>query len=252
MRTMTLLAFGLAALIPSAASAFLLDVAVGAKGGLNGSAVAAVPEGDTYTIDGMDYFEPQGPDFYAMFGLGGAFGAVLEIRALDIVGIETGIYQSYDNGNGWEDKNLPSGVTAGRVTQEQRTTALHIPIMAKASVPGFVRPTFGLGVEIVKQTKSELTYRADVFDVTTFNNRYSITPSSYTMLAFSFALEIDLGPVRIPIELRGGYNTGFRKGLDERVEASGNPLAPNYEYDGRYQGHFALFTGLVYSHDLLF
>ncbi len=238
--------------MPVSASAFLLDIAAGAKGGMNGSLVSAPPEGDTFTIDGNEYFIPQGPEFYGMFGLGGGFGGFLELRALDIVGIETGLHFSYDNGTGWEDKNAVDGTNIGRVYQEQRTTSLRIPVMAKASVPGFVRPTFGLGIEIVNQKKSELKYTADVFDVSSYNTRYTITPSTYTTLAFSFALEIDLGPIRIPIELRGNYNTAFRKDLDERVEASGNPSFPNFEYDGKYQGHFALYTGILYSYDLIF
>ena len=64
------------------------------------------------------------------------------------------------------------------------------------------------------------------------------------------ALEIDLGPVRIPIELRGGYNTGFRKDLSERAEASGSGTYPDFRYDGKYEGHFAMYTGILYSYDL--
>jgi hypothetical protein len=238
-------------LVPAAAGALPFEIAVGAKGGMNGSAVRGVPEGDPYTIDGTEY--PglvQGPDLYPMFGLGGGFGGFLEFRFFDIVGLESGVHLSYDNGNGWEDKNGPGGQTIGRVDQEQRTTALHIPIMAKAAVPGFVRPTFGLGVEIIKQNKSELTYRSDVFDVSPFETYYTIEPSTYTTLAFSFALEVDLGEVRIPIELRGNYNVGFRKDLDERAVASGNPLRPSFQYDGEYEGHFALYTGIIYGFDI--
>jgi len=235
---------------PASAFAFTLDIAGGVKGGMNGSAVRGIPEGDPFEIDGIEYSIPQGPDFYAMFGLGGGFGGFLEIRALDMVGIETGLHVSYDNGQGWEDKNDTNGTKIGRVYQEQRTTAHHIPIMLKASVPGFVRPTFGLGLEIVNQKKTELKYRSDVFDVSLFNDKHRAVPSKYTVFAFSFALEIDLGPVRIPIELRGGYNTGFRKDLSERAEASGSGTYPDFRYDGKYEGHFAMYTGILYSYDL--
>lgn len=250
MRHFWLVALTALVLAPASAFGFELDIAGGVKGGMNGSAVRGVPEGDPFQISGVEYTIPQGPDFYAMFGIGGGVGGFLEIRALDIVGIETGLHVSYDNGDGWEDKNAPNGTKIGRVYQEQRTVSHRIPIMLKASVPGFVRPTFGFGLELVNQKKSEFTYRSDVFDVSLFNDKHQIEPSKYTVLAFSFAIEIDLGPVRVPIELRGGYNTAFRKDLDERVEATGSPSYPDFVYDGRYEGHFALYTGILYSYDL--
>lgn len=237
--------------LPATSFAFDLQLAGGIKGGMNGSAVNGVPEGDPYVIDGVEY--PglvQGPDIYPMFGIGAGVGGVFEIRFLDIVGLETGVIHSWDNGNGWEDKNDPNGRKIGRVAQEQRTRALHFPIMARASVPGLVRPTFGLGFEIVKQLSSTYTYRSGEFDVTTLNDHYTITESTYPLFAFSFGLEVDLGQIRIPIELRGGYNIGFKKDLIGRAEASGNPGFPDFEYDGRYEGHFALYTGVIYQYDL--
>jgi hypothetical protein len=237
--------------IPAQVAAFDLNLSAGVKGGLSGAAVRGVPEGDPYTLNGQEYSVAQGPDMYAMFGLGGGVGGFLEARVLDIVGLEFGVFQSWDNGDGWEDKNDSFGRLIGRVNQEQRTRAIHIPVMVKASVPGLVRPTFGLGVEFVNQGASTYTYRSDTFNVSSFNSRYSIVPSKYTLLAFSFALEIDLGEIRIPIELRGGYNTGFKKTLKDRAVASGtNPYLANFEYDGKYEGHFALFTGVVYQYDL--
>lgn len=255
MRTRTLLATILfSLLLPSSAFAFDLNVAAGVKGGMNGSVVNGVPEGDTFLLNGQPYAVPQGPDLYAEFGLGGQFGATLEVRALDLVGIETGIYQSYDNGNGWEDKNDQYGRKIGRINQEQRTTALHIPLLAKASVPGFVRPTFGLGIDIIKQNKSTLKYRSDVLlqNAAQINQQIDIHKSTYVCFAFSFALEVDLGPVRIPIELHGDYNTGFRKDLSKRTKITGTPSTVHFDYDGKYQGHFSLMTGIVYDYDFKF
>lgn len=239
--------------IPADASAFGLTLSGGVKGGLSGSAVRGVPEGDPFDLDGMEHPGlAQGPDIYPMFGLGGGVGGFIEVRALDIVGLEFGVFQSWDNGDGWEDKNDSNGRNIGRVNQEQRSRALHIPIMIKASVPTtMVRPTFGLGLELVNQQQSTLTYRADVFDTSSLNTRYTIVPSKYALLAFSFALEIDLGSIRIPIELRAGYNTGFKKDLRERAEASGQYNLPSFEYDGKYEGHFGLFTGIIYQYDLV-
>lgn len=240
----------LALFVPANTSAFDFQIAGGVKGGMNGSAVRGVPEGDPYEINGVTYQEYQGPDIYPMFGLGGGLGGFLELRIIDIVGLEFGVHHSWDNGTGWEDKNTGGGANIGRVYQEQRTRALHIPLMLKASVPGMVRPTFGLGVEFVSQKSTEYSYRSGEFNVSSLNTRYSAKTSNYPLLAFSFGLEVDLGQIRIPIELRGGYNTGFRKDLDERATASGNPGLPSFEYDGEYEGHFALYTGIMYQFDL--
>lgn len=239
------------AAFPLDAAAFGLTLSGGVKGGLSGSAVRGVPEGDVFEINGREYQMAQGPDFYPMFGIGGGVGGFLEVRALDIVGLEFGLFQSWDNGDGWEDKNDTFGRTIGRVDQEQRSRALHIPIMVKASVPGLVRPTFGLGIELVNQQKSTLTYRSSNLDVGAYNEHYLIEPSKYALFAFSFALEIDLGPVRVPIELRGGYNVGFKKDLQERTTVEGGLPFPYFTYDGAYEGHFGLFTGVIYQYDLV-
>jgi hypothetical protein len=132
--------------------------------------------------------------------------------------------------------------------------------MAKASIPGFVRPTFGLGLELVFQQKSEYRYSSDELlisqtadDGYTFGGTtYKIDTSSYATFAFSFALEFDVKGFRIPIELRGNLNTGFKKDLEPRLaSATGVPGAFTLTYDGRYQAHFALFTGVVYDFDFL-
>ena len=249
-RQLSLFALFVGLLVPSSLYAFDLQIAGGVKGGMNGTAVRGVPEGDPYEINGVTYQQYQGPDIYPMFGLGGGIGGFLELRGQDIVGLELGLHHSWDNGTGWEDKNDAGGGNIGRIYQEQRTRALHIPIILKASVPGFVRPTFGIGLEIVKQNDTEYSYRSGEFDVQSLNNRYTAITSTYTVLAFTFGLEIDLGEVRIPIELRGGYNVGFRKDLMERADASGSPNLPSFEYDGEYEGHLALYTGILYQFDL--
>lgn len=249
-RTTLIVACALACMLPATAFAVDLTLSAGVKGGISGSAVRGVPEGDPYELNGVDYFEPQGPDLYPLFGLGGGVGGFLEVRLINIVGLEFGVFQSWDNGNGWEDKNAPNGQTLGRLTQEQRTRALHVPILLKASIPGLVRPTFGLGAELVFQQKSTINYRADNIITAPYNERFSIIPSNYALLAFTFGVEIDVGPVRVPIELRGGYNVGFDKSLKSRATASGTPIATRFEYDGQFEGHFGIFTGIVYQYNI--
>ncbi len=251
------------AMFPSQnASAFTLNVAIGLKGGLNGSVVNGVSEGDTFTSDGIELTIPQGPDIYPMFGLGGSIGGFLELRALDIVGLELGLFQSWDNGNGFEDKNnAGTGQTVGRIDQEQRTSAIHFPVSVKASIPGkLLRPTFGIGAEFVFQNSSTLAYSSDAFTIANQDDgyafggvNYKIQPSNYVNFLVSFALEFDIDPIRIPIELRLQINPSFKSDLEPRVNASGtrnNNLT--IVYDGIYQAQFSFFTGIAYDFDIKF
>lgn len=228
---------------------FKLNLAFGVKGGMNGSVVNGVEENHpTFTQ----------ADIYPMFGLGGSVGGFVEVRALDIVGFELGLFQSWDNGDGFEDKNdAGTGQTIGRIDQKQRTSAIHFPIMVKASIPAkLVRPTFGLGAEFIFQNSSTLEYSSDEFSISAKDNGYEVSnrlykiePTSYVNLIFSFALEFDIDPVRIPIELRLQINPSFESALDSRVDTT---AAPTLTYDGVYQAQFSLFTGIAYDFDLTF
>lgn len=244
----------LAVLVPMQADAFLLQFGGGLKGGLNGSVANGVEEGTAIRFDdGNSYTLNQGPELYPMFGIGGVIGFHAEVRAIDIIGLETGLHVSFDNGDGWEDKNV-NGVKVGRVDQSQRTTSLRVPLILKASIPGFIRPTFGLGAEFVFQQSSELTYSSTALDTTSYEETYKIATSTYTLLMLTLGLELDVDPMRIPIELRVGYNPGFSSDPNGRVEGEGSPGSGAFqiEYQGQYQAHFALMTGIIYDFDILF
>ncbi len=239
---------------------FFLNVGFGIKGGLNGSVVNGVTEGDSFTSEGSQYEIPQGPDIYPSFGLGATVGGFLEVRAWDFIGLEVGFYQSWDNAAGFEDKNAAgSGQTVGRVDHKQCTSAFHIPALIKLSLDGdLVRPTFGLGAEFVKQNTSTLEYSSDNFSVIDrevgyeFQNiLYKIEPTSYVNIVASIALEFDFDPIRVPIELRANINPTFESALDPRVTATGTPNN-NLElvYDGVFQAQFALLLGVAYDFDL--
>ena len=223
------------------AEPFPLTLSIGLKGGLVGSAVSGVPEDQPFHSNWID------PNYYPMFGLGGAVGVAMEARVIDILGLETGLHISYDNGDGYEDINTVSGQKLGRINQKQRTTAYHIPLMLKASVPNaMVRPTFGIGAEFVLQQDSTIEY--DNAQLDTLND---IETSSYTMIMTSFALEFDLGVVRVPLELRFGYNLGFGSTASDRVRVDGDSIQTSTRYyNGAYQGHFGIFTGIIYDYDL--
>jgi hypothetical protein len=227
---------------------FKLNMGVGLKGGLNGSGGVGVPENETFPFNGGQIGGD--PEVYPMFGLGGAVGVALEARAFDIVGLETGLHLSYDNGNGYEDKNdAITGRTYITINQEQRTTALHIPLLLKLVVPGaVVRPVFGLGVEFVLQQSSTLEY-----DTQPTVNPHAIETTNYTLGMFTAGLEFRAGAVRIPLEFRAGYNLNFSNKASDRVRFDGNSSATaTIVYNGAYQAHAGLFTGIIYDYDFLF
>lgn len=235
---------------PASADAFLLTFGGGLKGGVTGSAAQGAGKTDSIQgTDGNNYLlSPNG--LYPMFGAGGAFGAVLEVRAMDFIGIETGFYYSRDNGGGWNDLTDSGGNKITRISQEQATTAYHIPLLLKANVPGpLLRPFLGIGFEFIRQSTSTLTYTEDGNSsmASPLQARNLVTTSNYTVLLATVGMELKFGEIRIPIEVRAGYNLGFDKSLDSRATYDAGKLT----YNGEYQGHIGLFTGFLYAFDLL-
>ncbi|MFU8803515.1 MAG: hypothetical protein ACNA8W_06880 [Bradymonadaceae bacterium] len=258
-----LLIFSLAATLviwatPNTAEAFLFEVSGGMKGGFNGSAGPGISNGGRIHDQHGQTFTVENPEYYSHFGFGGSFGLVLELRALGFLGLETGLYYSRDNGQGWVDKNdAATGATLVTIHSEQTSTAYHFPILLRANIPNpLIRPFLGVGFEFVRQVNSTLEYRQEQVhgrysdsDFAQIQNRYQITPSNYTLFLVSTGMELKFGPVRIPIEVRAGYNLGFDEGLESRATYDSD--TNQIKYDGAYQGHFGIFTGFMYDFDFL-
>lgn len=262
-RPAALFVCALAALLltPAAASAQTrIDLSAGIKGGVAMSAHKEVPD---LTFEQASRFNSNTGDdagFYNGFGAGAGFGLMLEARAWEVFGLETGLYYRQDDSTGWSDKTI-NGVDRGRVYLDQDTTALHIPVLLKVNAPTeTIKPFLGLGLQFVIQQTSSIDYRGErenPNDATVdnfaanLNERNRIETSSYTMLQLTTGIEIDLGYIRIPVELRAGYNLGFDDSFEARVEAEQQPDG-SYEfvYDGAYIGHFGVYTGVAYDWDL--
>lgn len=223
-----------------------ITIGVGIKGGLNSSLVDGVPEDETLEFQGQTY--QLDPDFFPMFGIGGAIGATVEARALGYIGLETGLHYSFDNGSGNEEINNPQGQRILTVNQDQRSKSIRVPVLLKLAIPfPVITPVFGLGIEVVSQTDSELEY-----DVQAAGANKDIATSTYTLFAFSIGLEFKVQQIRIPLELRAGYNLGFDNTLSGRVTPEGDNInSATFVYDGAYQGHVGLYTGIMYDFDLL-
>lgn len=241
-----------------AEGSFPLQLSAGFKGGLNGVAGYGFENNATITgTDGATYQFPR-PEYYGHFGLSGSGGLSLEIRAFDFIGLEFGFYYARDNADGYVDKNdANTGRTLTRIESEQRTTAYHIPFMLKLNVPSpTVRPFLGVGIGLVRQIDSTLEYFEDPRagqlapgELQRIQNRNQIEATNYTNFIFSLGIEVVAGPVRIPVEIRGGYNLGYDRAADARSRY--NPDTGEIIYNGQYMGHFQIFTGVLYEFDLL-
>src|SRR5690554_3384877 len=244
----------------SATAQVPFDLLVGIKGGVTGSATSEVPK--LSQAQQIQYRQPtDDTGFYPGFGIGPGVGLSVEARLLGMIGLETGLYYMGDHLTGWQDKSV-NGVEQGRVTMEHEVSALHVPLLIKGVVPtAGIKPFLGLGVEFVFQQSSSLEYRSDskgangnwVADhAEIFNTRNHTTEASYVMLQLTTGVEIDLGIVRVPIEIRAGYNLGWDDSFDARVEAeAGGPTAYTFTSNGENMAHFGIFTGVVYDYDLL-
>ncbi len=144
------------------------------------------------------------------FGPGG--GLALELRAFDVVGLELDIIRRTDVAR---TTFTLSGV--GEFPFEARQPAWHIPVLVKVGMPtGVVRPNLvGGGQFIIPGDPSNTQPDGIEIDVTTRSEAYKAWAFG---LGFEFApkgLPIDL---RIPLNLRGAYNTGVGNSSSERAD----------------------------------
>lgn len=241
--------------VPATGTAFELDLELlaGAKGGVSGQAATEVPENARYSAEGTTY--EADPNLIGLAGAGPGGGLVLGLRANRAVGLETAFYVTNDSSEGTNEVYHPNDELKGRIHQRQTSTAHHVPVLLKLA-PSFdqIRPVLGVGVELVYQQSAELNYRAsgdvESAEADQLQERNRAAPASYTLFQVTAGVEIDAGPVRIPIELRGGYNAGWTETFDARVDVE-NPGQSDeiFRYDAAYTGHYGLFAGVLYRWD---
>lgn len=247
-----------------------MTVSFGIKGGVNMQGGAEVPDlsaeqRSEYNLDNTKQSEDSG--IYDHFGAGPAVGGFAEVRFYDVVGLEFGLFFAQDNATGWEDK-LINSQEQGRVSHDLNVNALHMPVLFKAAVDNeTIKPFVALGPEFVFQQSSEIEYRftEDTQSGYTrsfvegtnsqpgFEERIVTDTSNYVLLQFNFGMEVDLGEVRIPFEIRTGFNPSFGgDSFNDRMDAEereGDQFF-NFVYDSKYLGHVGIYTGIAYDFDL--
>lgn len=157
------------------------------------------------TVDG--YIVPaQG---WGGFGVGG--GLALEFRAFDAIGLELDVIRRTDAARTTftiEGTEFPFDVTQ---------PAWHIPLLVKAQLPsGVVRPNLvGGGMWVIPGTPS--ITQPDAIDI-------DVSATSANYKAWTFGIGFEFVPkglpidLRIPLNLRGAYNSGVGKSSAERAD----------------------------------
>lgn len=243
-------------------------LSAGIKGGVNMQGAQEVSDLSVAEMQsfGLNPARPQSedPGIYGQFGAGPAIGGTFEARYNGVVGLELGLFYAQDSATGWEDK-LVNGQDQGRVLHDLSVEALHIPVLIKGVVNNeTVKPFVGAGIEVVLQQSSSLEYRAEN-DVTQypqsfvdgaggqpgFADRVESETSNYVVLQLNFGVEFDLGELRIPFEIRAGFNPGYGGDrFEDRMATEGGGGVTNFIYNSQYMGHIGVYTGLAYDFDL--
>jgi hypothetical protein len=202
----------LSSLVPSLAFAFE-HVSIG--GGVIGHAGATfIAEPSDQTLNGVDV-DPEYPGFG---GLAVGVGGMIDIRFIDVVGIEFDFIRTSDNGVA--DIEINDNTFDLEVSQG----AWHLPLLVKGTYPGkYLNGNLFIGPEFVLPDKPELV-------VTPANPLWGvIEPDTYVMLTFGLGMEFNipepLEPVdfRIPLQLRLSVNPevpGTRDGGRSELEAA--------------------------------
>jgi hypothetical protein len=154
------------------------------------------------------------PDIYPGFaGMTAGGGLMIDARFIKLLGVELDVFRTSDKGSGdLSINNYKFHITLGQ-------SAWHVPVLAKLVVPApIVAPEFFVGPEFVFPGSGSLEVDKPGLPP------MKATADNYTMIAFGAGLEIKLPlpaiDLRIPFQLRGGYNPGVSSKLSERINTT--------------------------------
>lgn len=175
-----------------------------------------------------------------LFGVGFGGGLAVDAMAWDLVGLEIDVLLAKTEGRGEIDfSRLPD------IEQTARSTDLHLALLLKLQTPsGVARPTLGLGATFVRQLSAE--FEMDVPGVSTEPPDGELE-RNYTAFTSVLGVTADLGPVRLPFELRFLYHP-VDTAPEERVAfpmTTGQPAYFAIYSDWAYQ--FWLMAGVQFS-----
>jgi hypothetical protein len=187
----------------------LFDFSVGVKGG-GGVEVWSEPSAQPLWVNTLPLYN----DTRVGWSYGG--GIFAEVRFLRFLGLEVDLLffrQVLTETTTW---NRGAGKTEERI----EWTSLRIPILVKGVLPlGPVRLWLGVGPEFSIGLKADAemkVIRGVTGDLPTFTAR-TVTD---TYLALALGINIAVGPLSIPIDLRWSYNTSQPEAYDDRIVAT--------------------------------
>jgi hypothetical protein len=165
------------------------------------------------------------PDVNPGFGgltIGG--GLLLDVRFMELLGLEVDVIRSGDHGTGTVSFNgISNKITIGQ-------GAWHVPILAKVTFGApVVSPAIFLGPEIVIPSEARPTV-----DPSIASGLFSEKADTYVMFTFGAGVEIKLPvPVldlRIPIGLRGSFAPGVSSSWADRTTVALNGITYRSEW----------------------
>lgn len=173
-----------AAIVPLTASSAgawelpIVDLKIGLRGGANIAYMANPPDSEElyqypFTLSDSTDSEPRYSTYIpydSYYGVGWNVGAALNLRFIDIVGVEIGYQRATESARGTIELADVRDCTYApanpcyrqEVEQEFSLVAHHIPVVAQVYLPlGVARPFLSLGVDIVaSRTDRQLTVNA--------------------------------------------------------------------------------------------
>ena len=241
--------------LSSAGTAFALDIPfidlrIGVRAGPSLSIISQVAEEDP---------EPVYPGF---FGVGWAVGGALSVDYLSIVGLNIEFIYSRDSATGSVEFDDDLGEDSKKETSDFTLEAsqMHLPIYVRGQIPaGVARPFVNVGIDLVfNRTDGDMIVEqggdAPAYDgvcepgveCDPFPQRlYGVEEvDSELFILVGLGLDIEIGPVDVPIEMRGLIRPGFSDSVNDRtVTVDG---APQFLYQNEWEYQIQILFGINY------
>jgi hypothetical protein len=235
----------------------LHDLRIGIRGGPNINIITEVSEDDP---------DPVYPGFV---GIGWFIGGALSYDFMDIVGLTIEVLYSSERASGsaeFSDDVGPPGSSDLKKEQSDFTleaSAVHLPIYVRGQIPGGVaRPFLHVGVDLVLSRSSHAMSVERRGDAPPFTpgctpgvdcdpfppQNYEVNGiDSQTFFLLGVGIDIDVGPVTIPIEFRGLFNFGHGDSIRDRTRSLGQGEAgERYAYNNDLTYQVMVLFGVNY------
>jgi hypothetical protein len=201
------------------------------------------------------------PEYPGFAGLTLGGGGFLDLRAVEYVGIEFGIYGTTDKGSAELTLTTSGagGIDTSKFNIKIQQKSLHMPLLVKGIIPGKIaQPFLFVGPEFViplKKCASPVSAADGDHCVVTVEKTSGNAPrqpadyfnntAKYIMVTFGLGVEFKLPlpipkklfDIRIPLSLRGSVTPGVSGKRDDRehVRVAGTQVSVEYVTNWKFQ-----------------